>query len=129
MATRLRRRLETLRTFFDSPNVREINNRQVISDTSFHLAYYANTEITYETCVGVRSVLFEQLRLYNTIPTDNIAALFPDIELGEVYFEIGEKFGVLFLDGTINHSDGTVDSLIRETQRLLNERRLRISTD
>ncbi len=122
MAIRLRQWLEMFASLFDSPAVRAISHRTPLTDADFHRQYYANTEVTQDTCAGVRRVLREQLRLCNTIPTDNIAMLYPDIDIGEVCFEIGEELGVSFLDGTIDNLDGSVDSLIRETQRLKDTR-------
>lgn len=95
-----------------------MNSRPSITDDEFHRKYYANTEVTVDTCARVRCVLRQQLRLANVEPMDNVAKLFPDIDLGEVCFEIGQEFGVLFRDAFIDPWDGSVDSLIRETQRL-----------
>lgn len=117
----LRQLLESITTLFDSPDVLAINKRPSLTDADFHREYYANTVVTQETCARVRRVLSVQLRLANTRPEDNVAKLFPDIDLGEVCFEIGEEFGVSFPDSSIENMDGSVDSLIREAQRLNDE--------
>ena len=125
MAINLRRWLEQLATLFDSPTVREINKRPVVSDDDFHREYFLDTDITVDTCRRVRRVLCKQLQLCNTRPTDNVATLAPDIGFDDVCFEIGEEFEVSFPSDTIVKMDGTVDSLIRETQQLVNASRLR----
>ena len=125
----LRQWLESITTLFDSPDVRAINKRPSLTDADFHREYYANTEVTQDTCARVRRILCEQLRLFNTRPADNVATLFPDIDLGEVCFEIGEEFGVSFLNSIIENLDGSVDSLIRETQRLTDELQLTFLTN
>ena len=86
MPTSIRQWLESLATLFDSPDVREVNNRPLLTDADFHYEYYASTKVTLDTCARVRRVLCEQLRLCNTIPTDNVAALFPDIDIAEVFY-------------------------------------------
>jgi hypothetical protein len=121
MPIKLRQWLESITSLLDSPDVRAANNRPSLTDADFHREYYVNTEVTQDTCARVRRVLREQLRLSNTRPADNVATLFPDIDLGEVCFEIGEEFGIAFMDSTIENLDGTVDSLLRETQRMQDE--------
>jgi hypothetical protein len=101
-----------------------MNNRPLLTDADFHREYYANTAVTQDTCARIRRILCEQLRLSNTRPDDNVATLFPDLDIGEVCIEIGEDFGVSFPNSTIQILDGSVDSLLRETQRLKNEFRL-----
>jgi hypothetical protein len=129
MPIRIRQLLESIETLFDSPDVLAINKRPSLTDADFHREYYAHSVVTQETCARVRRVLCEQLRLANTRPEDNVAKLFPDIDLGEVCFEIGEEFGVSFPDSTIENLDGSVDSLIRETQRLNDELRSTLPTN
>ena len=102
------------RKYFDS-----ISGRDAVSDDTFHRNHYAKSEITLDTCARVRRVLCEQLRMCNTLPHDNVATVFGDIDIGEVCFEIGDEFGLTFSRTDIQHIDGTVDSLIRMTQRQL----------
>jgi hypothetical protein len=109
--------LNAMFEYFDSPGVRAVNHRPLLTDADFHRNFYSHTSVKYDTCGGVRRVLCEQLRLCNTTPTDNVSDLFPDIDIGELCFEIGEEFGLSFPDASITTLDGTVDSLIRETQR------------
>ena len=110
----------------DSPEVRAINNRPLLTDADFHREYFSGTEVTLGTCVGVRKVLCQQLHLCNTRPADNVASLFPDLDICEVCYEIGEEFDVSFSQSRIGILNGSVDSLIRETQRLRDERQLKI---
>ena len=100
------------RAYFDT-----CAERPVLSDTDFHQRFYADSEVTPETCEGVRRVLCEQLRMCNTLPDDNVARIFDDVDVAEICFEIGEEFGVRFTD-EMTTIDGTVDSLIRTTHQL-----------
>lgn len=124
MASRFRRWLESIESLFDSTDNRESNSRPVLSDADFQREYYANTEVTYETCVEVRRTLCRQLRLCNTRPTDNVASLCPDVDIGEICFEIGDELGVSFPNEIVESMAGTVDALLRQTQRLKDERAL-----
>ena len=98
---------------------KEISTRVPLPDADFHRQFYADTDVTLDTCAGVRCVLREQLRLCNTRPNDNVATLFPDVDIGEVCFEIADEFHVSFPEEVICSLDGTVDSLIRATQKLV----------
>lgn len=102
------------RAYFDA-----CESRPTLSDADFHRRFYADTEIAQETCAGVRRVLCEQLQMCNTLPDDNFGLVFEDVDLAEVCFEIGDEFGVRFPDYALAKIDGTVDSLIRTTQRLI----------
>lgn len=100
-----------------SQQLKAINDRPQLSDAAFYRRFYAGTSVTLDTCARVRHVLCQQLRLCNTNPSDNVAMLFPDIDIGEVCFEIGEEFRVTFAEEVVRELDGTVDSLIRATQK------------
>lgn len=101
------------RSYFDA-----CSDRETLSDTDFHQRFYRDSDVTLETCAGVRRVLCEQLRMCNTLPADNVADVFDDVDIAEVCFDIGEVFGVMFTDAMFQRIDGTVDSLIRATQHL-----------
>ena len=111
------------RNLFTSSNEREyfdlVAKRPAITDDEFHVTHYQNTDITLDTCTRVRRVLCEQLRMCNTLPHDNVAVVYDDVDIAEVCFEIAEEFGVTFVDSDFHEIDGTVDSLIRLTQRQL----------
>ena len=92
--------------------------RPAISDAEFYQRYYADSEVTLETCVGVRRVLCEQLGMCNTLPDDNVALVFDDLDIAEICFEIAEEFDVTFTGRLIYEMDGTVDSLVRAAQSL-----------
>lgn len=117
-AMKLRQWIELIANWFESPDIRAIKNRPTLPDADFHQEYYANTKVTCDTCAVVRRVLREQLGLSNTRPSDNIATLFPDLDIGEVCFEIGDVLRISFLDSAIDKLDGSVDSLIRATHDL-----------
>ena len=53
----------------------------------------------------------------NTLPSDNVALIFADIDISEVCFELAEEFAIQFPKAEIQELGGTVDSLIRLTQR------------
>jgi hypothetical protein len=108
-------------TFFAgaSHQLKEINNRPQLTDADFYRRFYADTDVAFDTCTRVRHVLCQQLRLCNPNPSDNVAMLFPDIDIGEVCFEIGEEFNVEYPEDVVRKLDGTVDSLIRETQKIV----------
>jgi hypothetical protein len=101
------------RAYFDA-----CADRPALSDEDFYHRFYADSEVTLETCARVRRVLCEQLRMCNTLPDDNVALIFGDVDIAEVCFEIADACDVTFPDGLIHEIDGTVDSLIRATQRL-----------
>ncbi len=101
------------KAYFDS-----IKKRESISDDAFYRDYYANTDVTLNTCARVRRVLCEQLRMCNTLPNDNVAIV-SDVDIGEVCFELAEEFAVTFSSADINEIDSTVDSLVQLTQRQL----------
>lgn len=103
----------------DSRQVREVNGRPRLSEDDFHREYYSRTDVSPDTCAGVRCIILEQLRLRETRPSDNIAVL-SDIDIGEILMEIGEEFSVEFTEDTICELDGTLDSLIRATQDAVN---------
>lgn len=105
------------KAYFDS-----IAKREVVTDDSLYRDRYKDSDVTRDTCARVRRVLCEQLRMCNTLPRDNVATVFSDVCIGEVCFEIGEEFGISFSDSDVHKIDGTVDSLIRLTQRQLERR-------
>ena len=107
------------RAYFDT-----CADRPALSDADFHQWFYADSEVTQETCAGVRRVLCEQLRMCNTLPDDNVAHVFDDVDIAEVCSEIGEEFGVTFTDEVLHRIDGTVDSLLRAAQYLTRGRHL-----
>ena len=94
-----------------------IANRDIISDDVFYREYYSHSNVTLDTCVRIRRVLCEQLRMCNSLPHDNVASIFEDVDIGEVCFEIAEEFNVKFSEKQIQTTNGTVDSLIRMTQK------------
>lgn len=100
------------RSYFDS-----LRSRDPISDATFHQDHYSNSKITFDTCARVRRVLCDQLRMCNTLPSDNVARIFEDVDISEVCFELAGEFGIQFPKAEIQELDGTVDSLIRLTQR------------
>ncbi|MEM7784605.1 MAG: hypothetical protein AAF623_14745 [Planctomycetota bacterium] len=108
---------------FPSSNEHEyfklVAKRPAITDDEFYITHYQNTDITLDTCTRVRRVLCEQLRMCNTIPNDNVAVVYDDIDIVEVCFEIAEEFGITFNNSNFQEIDGTVDSLIRLTQLLI----------
>lgn len=125
----VRRFVEQVRGIFrriaddlDSPTVRELNRRPGISDAEFYATYYANSEVTPDVARRVRAVLAEQLDFRGLRPEDNLATLFPDIPFDYVCEEVGEDFDVDFPSCIIETLDGTVDSVIRSTQTLVNRR-------
>ena len=91
----------------------------MVADHEFHRKQYLNSAVTLDTCARIRRVLCEQLRMCDPLPNDNVALVYDDIEIAEICFEIAEEFGVTFNDADIHEIDGTVDSLIRLTQRQL----------
>lgn len=97
----------------------EIENREVLGDTDFYIRYYADSDVTLYTCTGVRRVLCKQLNLCNSLPSDNIATLFPDVDIDEVFFEISEELRLVFDEVRVRDLTGTVDSLIRMTQQMI----------
>ena len=101
------------RAYFDA-----ISDRPAISDADFYQRFYADSEVTLETCAGVRRVLCHQLGMCNTLPDDNVALVFGDIDIADVCFALGEEFDVTFPDDRFHGIDGTVNSLIRATQLL-----------
>ena len=111
------------RNLFSNTNESEyfysLAKRKSVSDEAFYRDYYSNTYVSIDTCVRVRRVLCEQLRMCNTLPHDNVAIVFDDVGIGEICFELGEEFGVTFSNADINEIDGTVDSLVRLTHRQL----------
>ena len=92
--------------------------RANLTDVEFYDAFYRGTDIPIETCTRIRRVLKTQLRMANVRPDDNVATIFDDIDVGETCFEIGEEFELKFPDNIIDNIDGTIDSLIRATERL-----------
>jgi hypothetical protein len=54
----------------------------------------------------------------NIRPDDKVTTIFDDIDLGDLCLELGDEFGVTFPDEVVNNLDGSVDSLIRATERL-----------
>jgi hypothetical protein len=92
--------------------------RPNLSDKEFYEAFYLHSTIPLETCVRVRRVLKTQLRMSNIRPDDNVTTIFDDIDLRDLCLELGDEFGVTFPDEVINELDGTIDSLIRATERL-----------
>ena len=53
------------RAYFDT-----CADRPALSNTDFHQRFYADSEVTLETCAGVRRVLCEQLKMCNTLPDE-----------------------------------------------------------
>jgi acyl carrier protein len=98
--------------------------RPNLTDQEFYDAFYRVSEIPFDTCARVRRVLNTQLWMTNVRPDDNLAAIFDDLDLWDICFELGEEFGLQFPDDIVNSLDGTVDSLIRVTERLRTEERL-----
>ena len=94
-------------------------DRSELSDRDFHQRFYAASNVSPQACSGVRRVLCEQLNMCNTLPNDNVAIVFDDVDIAEVCFEIGEEFDVTFSDELCQQIDGTVDALIHATQHLL----------
>ena len=113
---------DTLTTLFAGSAEREYRQlcktRPNLTDQEFYDAFYRGTDIPIETCTRIRRVLKTQLRMANVRPDDNVATIFDDIDVGETCFEIGEEFELKFPDNIIDNIDGTIDSLIRATERL-----------
>ena len=100
----------------------EIENRPILSDADFYLLHYQDTDVSRDTCVGVRRIICQQLKLCNTLPSDKLEMLFPDIDIADVCYEIAEEFWITFNKAQIHELTGTVDSLIRMTQRTIDGR-------
>lgn len=116
---------DTLTTLFAGNAEREYRqlckNRPMLTDQEFFDAFYRVSEISFDTCARVRRVLKTQLSMSNVRPDDNITIIFDDLDLWDICFEFSEEFGLKFPDNIVNIMDGTVDSLIRKTERLRTE--------
>ncbi len=88
------------------------------TDQAFYDAFYRTSEISFDTCARVRKVLNTQLSMSNVRPDDNVTTIFDDLDLRDICLELGDEFGLKFPDNIVNNMDGTVDSLIRATERL-----------
>jgi hypothetical protein len=98
--------------------IQACKDRQNLDDREFYDTFYLDTEISMDTCSRVRKVLRTQLNMSNVRPNDNVASIFDDIDFGEICFEIGEGFQFQFPDDMIDTMDGTVDSIMRMSERL-----------
>lgn len=92
-------------------------SRTALGIGEFYSAYYANTEIPFDTCARVLRVLKTQLNMANVRPNDNIAQIFDDIGLAEICSEIGDEFQFRCPVSMIDDMDGSIDSIIRLTER------------
>lgn len=92
-------------------------SRPALDMGEFYSAYYANTEIPFDTCARVLRVLQTQLNMANVRPNDNIAQIFDDIGLTEICLEIGDEFQFRCPVSMIDNMDGSIDSIIRMAER------------
>lgn len=107
------------RRYFDS-----CKDREPLSDEQFYHRFYANTPVTYDTCCQVRRTLQTQLCINNPRPDDNLARIYPDVDLAEICWEIGEELNLDFHEEAITSWHGTIDSLLHTVERLRKESRL-----
>jgi hypothetical protein len=94
--------------------------RESITDDEFAIRHYTGTGIPPEIAIRVRGILHAKLGLPNLVPSDNLAAILPDVDFAEIVDEVSEEFGVRVLPEEMRKMDGTVDSVIRAiTKRMM----------
>lgn len=94
---------------------RELDDRPVLDDHAFHLAYYAGTEVPEAIPVRVRRVYVAQLgrRWRSVRPDDRATDFIPGLDPYDLLQEVAAAFGLSVDPEQVAALDGSFDATVR----------------
>jgi hypothetical protein len=117
----------TLTPFWPSPQEQayrqEVGGRPVLTDEEFYTRFYEGSGIPREIPTGIRRCLANMgLFIDRAYPDDMIGYAFDDLDYADVLKRVGREFGIRFTKQEYPLFTGTLENLIEQVHRRLNER-------